>query len=183
MTVPPIIEAAEFEAVQALLKSRSPALTAPRITSGPTLLTGIRFCAACGMAMTLRTGKSGRYRYYTCSTKARQGETGCRGRTVPMEKLDTLVADHIERHLLLPSRLEEILSSVLDRREERAERRVTHVAELRKRAAEVDARLKRLYDAIENGVADLADPMLKGATVRQSSCSDLWVPFPALTPQ
>jgi site-specific DNA recombinase len=50
---------------------------------------------------------------------------------------------------------------VLDRREERAERRVTHIAELRKRAAEVDAKLKRLYDAIENGVADLADPMLK----------------------
>ncbi len=161
MTVPPIIDAAEFEAVQALLKSRSPALTAPRITSGPTLLTGICFCAACGMAMTLRTGKSGRYRYYTCSTKARQGETGCRGRTVPMDKLDTLVADHIERRLLQPSRLEEILASVLDRREERAERRVTHIAELRKRAAEVDAKLKRLYDAIENGVADLADPMLK----------------------
>jgi hypothetical protein len=83
MAVPPIIEAAEFEAVQALLKSRSPALTAPRIVSGPTLLTGICFCAACGMAMTLRTGKSGRYRYYTCSTKARQGDTGCTGRSVP----------------------------------------------------------------------------------------------------
>jgi len=41
MAVPPIIDAAEFEAVQALLKTRSPALTAPRITSGPTLLTGI----------------------------------------------------------------------------------------------------------------------------------------------
>ncbi|HEX9590115.1 MAG TPA: recombinase family protein [Bradyrhizobium sp.] len=106
MAVPPIIEVAEFEAVQALLKSRSPALTAPRIVSGPTLLTGICFCAACGMAMTLRTGKSGRYRYYTCSTKARQGETGCRGRTVPMEKLDKLVADHIEHRLLQPSRLE-----------------------------------------------------------------------------
>jgi hypothetical protein len=100
MTVPPIIEPAEFEAVQALLKSRSPALTAPRITSGPTLLTGICFCAACGMAMTLRTGKSGRYRYYTCSTRARQGDTGCRGRTVPMDKLDTLVADHLEWRLL-----------------------------------------------------------------------------------
>jgi site-specific DNA recombinase len=85
--------------VQALLKNRSPALTAPRIVRGPTLLTGICFCAACGMAMTLRTGKSGRYRYYTCSTKARQGETGCKGRTLPMEKLDTLVADHIESRL------------------------------------------------------------------------------------
>jgi len=161
MAVPPIIEAAEFEAVQTLLKTRSPALTAPRIVSGPTLLTGICFCAGCGMAMTLRTGKGGRYRYYTCSTKARQGETGCAGRTVPMEKLDTLVADHIKHRLLQPARLEKILSSVLDRREERAERRTAHIAELRKRTAEADAKLKRLYDAIENGIADVSDPMLK----------------------
>jgi site-specific DNA recombinase len=147
MAVPSIIETAEFEAVQALLKSRSPTLTAPRVVSGPTLLTGICFCAACGKAMTLRTGKGGRYRYYTCSTKARQGETGCVGRTVPMEKLDTLVADHIEHRLLQPTRLEKILSSVLDRRQERAERRTAHIAELRKRASEADAKLKRLYDA------------------------------------
>jgi len=48
MAMPPIIEPTEFEAAQALLKTRSPALTAPRIVSGPTLLTGICFCAACG---------------------------------------------------------------------------------------------------------------------------------------
>jgi site-specific DNA recombinase len=44
---------------------------------------------------------------------------------------------------------------------DRAERRSAHIAALRKRAAETDAKLKRLYEAIENGVADLADPMLK----------------------
>ena len=154
----------EFEAVQALLKTRSPALTAPRIVSGPTLLTGFCFCAACGRAMTLRTGKSGQYRYYTCSTKARQGETGCKGRTVPKDKLDTLVANHIEQRLLQPKRLERILSTVLDRREERTERRAAHIAQLRKRAAEAEAKLKRLYDAIENGVADLADPMRRIAS-------------------
>src|SRR3981189_3587225 len=49
----------------------------------------------------------------------------------------------------------------MSRREERAERRTAHIAELRKRASEADAKLKRLYDAIENGVADLSDPMLK----------------------
>ncbi len=158
--------------MQTLLKSRSPAPTAPRIVSGPTLLTGICFCTACGKAMTLRTGKGGRYRYYTCSTKARQGETGCPGRTVPMEKLDTLVADHIEQRLLQPKRLEEILLSVLGRREERAERRTAHIAELRKRASEADAKLKRLYDAIENGVADLSDPMLKNRIAELKAIRD-----------
>ncbi len=51
---------------------------------------------------------------------------------------------------------------MLDRRKERAERRSAHIAELRKRASEADAKLKRLYDAIGNGVADLSVPMPKG---------------------
>jgi DNA invertase Pin-like site-specific DNA recombinase len=93
--------------------------------------------------------------------KARQGETGCKGRSIPMEKLDSLVAEHIADRLLRPERLEEILATVLDRRQERAERRREHIAELNKRAAETDLRLKRLYDAIEAGVADLDDPALK----------------------
>ena len=78
-----------------------------------------------------------------------------------MEKLDNLVAECIERRWLQPKHLEQLLSHVLDRRSERAERRKSHIAELRKRAAEADAKLKRLYDAIENGIADLSDPMLK----------------------
>lgn len=172
MAVPPIIDSAEFEATQMLLKSRSPAMTAPRIVSGPTLLTGICFCAACGGAMTLRTGKSGQYRYYTCCTKARQGETGCRGRTIPMEKLDNVVAEHIEQRLLQPKRLEQILSRVLERRDERARHRATHIAELRKRAAEAEAKLKRLYDAIENGIADVSDPLLKERVTELKSVRD-----------
>jgi hypothetical protein len=67
------------------------------------------------------------------------------------------VAEYIEQRLLQPKRLEQLLSHVLDRRTERAERRKSHIAELRKRAAEADAKLKRLYDAIENGIVDLSD--------------------------
>jgi site-specific recombinase len=78
-----------------------------------------------------------------------------------MEQLDSVVAEHIERRLLQPKRLEHILSRVLDRREERAKRRATHIAELRNRATEADAKLKRLCKAIENGFAAMSDPMLK----------------------
>lgn len=133
----------------------------PQVVCGPTLLTGICFCAGCGGAMTIRIGKSGHYRYYTCSIAARQGATGCKGHSVPMQKLDDLVAAHLEERLLDPERLEEVLGNLLDRREERARRRQAITAELAKRAAEADARLKRLYDAIERGLADLDDPALK----------------------
>jgi hypothetical protein len=52
------------------------------------------------------------------------------------------------------------------------ERRTAHIAALRKRAAETDAKLKRLYDAIENGVADLADPMLKNRIAELKAVRD-----------
>ncbi len=88
------------------------------------------------------------------------------------EKLDTVVAEHIEQRLLQPKRLEQILSAVLNRRKERAERRTAHIAELRKRAAEADAKLKRLYDAIENGIADVSDPMLKDRVTELKAIRD-----------
>ncbi len=50
--------------------------------------------------MTLRTGKNGRCRYYSCSTKARMSKEGCTGATAPMAKLDDAVVDHLERRLL-----------------------------------------------------------------------------------
>lgn len=177
MVVPPIITEAEYYAVQAALKARSPQWMPPRAVSGPTLLTGICFCTSCGGAMTLRTGKGSRYRYYTCSTKARQGESGCRGLTVPMDKLDRAVADHLEWRLLDPPRLTTMMDQLLERREEWNDRRRGHIAELRKRAAEAEGKLKRLYDAIENGVVDVADPSLKDriaelAAVRDQAWAD-----------
>ena len=164
MAVPPLIDRETFDAVQARLKARQPMVTPARVTSGPTLLTGICFCAKCGGAMTLRTGKGSTgalYRYYTCSTKARQGKTGCKGRTIPMDKLDDLVASHMEERLLQPKRLKTILANLLDGREDRAERRRQHLAELHKRITETDQRLGRLYDAIEGGMVDKDDTVLK----------------------
>ena len=159
--VPPIIDRKTFDAVQARLKARNPKVMPARVISGPTLLTGLIHCAKCGGAMTIRTGKGGRYRYYACSMKARQGPTACTGMAVPMEKLDDLVARHLEERLLQPERLETILASVLDRRQEQGERRREHIVELNKRAVESELRLKRLYDANEAGVANITDPALK----------------------
>ncbi|WP_440411680.1 recombinase family protein [Neorhizobium petrolearium] len=163
MAVPPLIDRVTFDTVQARLKSRNPMVMPARVTSGPTLLTGLCFCARCSGAMTLRTGKGngGMYRYYTCSTKARQGKTGCKGRSIRMDKLDHLVASHLEDRLLQPERLATILSSLLERRQERSVRRREHLADLRRRITETDQRLNRLYDAIESGVAAMDDVGLK----------------------
>src|SRR3546814_14182555 len=81
--------------------------------------------------------------------------------SVHMDKLDELVSKHLEERFFQPDRLEVILAAVLDRRQEQKTRKRAQVADLNKRATETDLRLKRLFDAIENGIADVNDPDLK----------------------
>lgn len=99
--------------VQASLKARNPKKMAPRTVSGPTLLTGLATCSDCGGGMTLRTGKGGAYRYYTCATQARIGKTACKGRSIPLHTLDDLVIGEFERRILNPDRMQDLLSGII----------------------------------------------------------------------
>jgi hypothetical protein len=89
-----------------------------------------------------------------------------------MDKLDRAVADHLEWRLLDPSRLATLMDQLLVRREKWNQRRRRHITELRRRAAEAEAKLKRLYDAIENGVVDMADPSLKDRIAELAAVRD-----------
>ena len=161
--VPPIIAQDEFDAVAATLRTRDPRVTAPRTITGPILLTGLAHCATCGGAMTLRTGtsKSGAvHKYYTCSTCARKGKTACKGRSIPMGKLDALVTDHLVDRLFHPERLTAILASVAARRAERANQIDKRIATLQTEVAEAEEKLRRLYKMVEDGVTEI-DEILK----------------------
>ncbi len=72
-----------------------------------------------------------------------------------MRKLDDLVASGLEQRLLDPERLEDVLGALLDRREERISRRRRRRRRTRQTSGGSHARLKRLYAAIERGLADL----------------------------
>ena len=110
--------------------------------------------------MTMRTGtsKSGKvHTYYSCSTHGRQGKTGCKGRSIPMQKLDTLVTDHLVAELLQPDRLRATLASLWALRSERATEVDGRVAALRAEVTATEDKLKRLYTMVEDGVTDLDD--------------------------
>lgn len=110
--------------------------------------------------MSVKTGKGGAYRYYTCSNRRRKGRAVCTGEPIRADLLKEVVGEYVEDRLLNPRRLEAILGALLDRRLQRVAERRTHAAELAKRAADVQQRLGRLYEAIESGVADIDDPNL-----------------------
>lgn len=159
--IDPIIDAATFDAVQAMLKAKNPKVTPPRVVTGPILLTGIATCASCGGGMTLRTGKSGRYRYYTCATCAQQGKAACKGRSIPMDKLDQLVTERLADRLLTPEHVGKLLIGLMERQTAKDEDYGSRLTALRAKLTEAETRLGRLYAAIENGIADPADATLK----------------------
>ncbi len=145
---PAILEPSIFDRVQAMLKARNPRVMAPRVVTGPILLTGLAHCAGCGGAMTLRTGTSRAgevYRYYTCSTQARKGKSGCKGRSIRMDKLDMLVTSHLADRLLEPQRLCEVLGALAARRAEKEAAMADRIASLERDAGDADSRLRRLY--------------------------------------
>ena len=159
MTVPAIIDEATFQAVQSRLAQRNPKQTPARVVSGPTLLIGIARCGCgdCNGAMTIRTGKSGQYRYYACSRRATRGETACTGRSIRMEKLDSIVLSALEQKVLAPERLPELLNAFLEKSDESDQRRREELALFRAARTNSEGALNRLYELVEQGLASPSD--------------------------
>ncbi|MBW4653503.1 MAG: zinc ribbon domain-containing protein [Kaiparowitsia implicata GSE-PSE-MK54-09C] len=115
--------------------------------------------------MTLRTGtsKTGRlYRYYTCSGAARVGKTLCKGRSIAMDTLDTMVVvDHLSERLFTSERLTVILASLAQRRTEKDSEVSRRIATLEAEAIDAEEKLRRLYSMVEEGVAELDDILRK----------------------
>lgn len=179
--VPPIIDRAQFDAVQATLKAHNPRVTAPRVVTGPVLLTGLATCASCDGAMTMRTGtsKSGKvHKYYACSTCFRKGKTACKGRSVRMDTLDDLVVEQLSARLFTTERLTAILAAAVSRRAEKAVEVDRRVVSLQREVTDAADKLKRLYRMVEDGIADLDDILkdriasLKGDRERAQAALD-----------
>ena len=154
---PVIIDPEVFHAVQHMLEARRPTRVAPRVVTGPTLLTGLAHCETCGGGMTIRTGKGGRYRYYTCNNRVNEGTTSCKGRNIPMQVLDSLVLDNLEARILAPERLEALLKGLLDRARNKTEVNAAKAKELRKKLRDTEGKIERLYSALADGtVGDTA---------------------------
>jgi hypothetical protein len=92
---PQIIEPDVMAQVAASRTKAAPRVTPPRITNSPVLLTGVARCneGECDAGLTIRTGKGGRYAYYTCNAKASAGAERCGVKAIRQEELDRDVLD------------------------------------------------------------------------------------------
>lgn len=152
MSVPEIIPRREFERAQALLFERRPTQTAPRLVTSDVLLTGLARCASCGGPMMIRTGKSGRYRYYACAAHRLKGKTSCKApMAVPEGQLDTLVVEALAERLMTPDRLAELLRQAYRHQRETASDHLHRRSTLRKALKEIEVQIERLHSAVAEG--------------------------------
>ena len=160
--VPPIVGTEDFEAVQSRLVERRPTNQAARVTTTNNLLIGLARCGCdgdgCGGGMIAVTGKSGQYRYYGCSTRARAGTGVCKGRRIGRAKLDDIVLDAIEQRLLTSERLRDLLSGWLDFTSEAIEARRETLRQLKSRQTHLEGGIDRLLDLVAEGHFTASDP-------------------------
>ena len=157
--VPILVDPSDFNRAAAKLINNNPRTTPPRVVNGPTLLTGVAICAACGAGMT-RTGTQRRdkvYAYYSCAGCQQKGATVCKGRHIPMGILDDIVIENLKERLLVPDRMAALLRGLADRQSAKANAVNQRVLALHGEVTECEERLKRLYRSIEDGIADLDD--------------------------
>jgi site-specific DNA recombinase len=156
---PIIISETEWLEVQAGIARNARHVTPARIVASPTMLAGIAKCGhpGCGHALTIATGKGGRYRYYRCSRNLRRGETACQGTSIRDEKLETIVIDAIAERLLRPERLQLLLANLLDDSSAAVRERQAHLKALRTERTRVEGAIQNMFDFIEQGVVSPRD--------------------------
>jgi site-specific DNA recombinase len=149
------------------------------VVASPTFLTGLLRCGECGARMTLATGKGGRYRYYKCGTRIRQG-TGCSARSIRADKLDAAIRRALCDRVCTEHRVTRILEALRTRV---AKGRLGSGEELRRLRAELDQNQlasQRLFEAVEKGALPVDGVLAKRSRELQARRQALLLEVAAL---
>ncbi|MFN6933918.1 MAG: recombinase family protein [Tsuneonella sp.] len=158
---PQIIEPAVAAAVMARRAASAPRVTPPRVVNSPTLLTGICRCGNpnCGAGLTIRTGKGGRYSYYTCNRRA-EAAKACHCKPIRADELDQVVVRGLLDRVLEPNRLKNLLADVLDLSDTADKKRQQDLDRIRRERVQAENKLRRLLDVVAEGLLSTTDKVL-----------------------
>jgi site-specific DNA recombinase len=154
----PLVERMAFEHVQRTLKERAPEMKShPRAVASQHLLSGLVFCAQCGAKMIASTAKSGKFIYYGCQRKFKEGKASCSQKSLNAEKLEPCIVDTIKDRLLTKEILTKLVCMVCEELENGEAESETKRATLRNQMSEIETKLARHYKLIESSALNVAD--------------------------
>jgi site-specific DNA recombinase len=160
---PPIIDPEMFAAVAARRAERRPRSTPPRVTNGVTMLPAkLARCGepGCNGGLTVRSGKGGRYHYYTCEHRVNRSRDACTLPPMPRKMLDDIVLDAIEQRVLAPDHLTALLAGLLEKSDEAEQRRRRALADARAARTEACKAISNLIKLVEQGALGPDDPLI-----------------------
>jgi site-specific DNA recombinase len=109
---PAIVSWEVFDRVRTMLGERAPAKVNPRRIASRFLLSGLVRCSYCGKGLCSRDAKGGKFSYYACTTKDKQGPSACPSVYYNSRKLEGLIVDRIRGLILTEENLPQLISLV-----------------------------------------------------------------------
>ena len=109
--------------------------------------------------MSIRTGKGGRYAYYTCNARLTAGAALCSSKPIRQEELDSVATKAVLKRVLAPDRLKELMAHIPDRSDAADHQRRLALDRIRREQQATDVKLRRLYKTVEDGLVSHRDPI------------------------
>ena len=114
----------------------------------------------CGSPMTTATGKSGRYRYYKCTSKINSvGKMECQNTNFRMETLNRLVLQAVAEKVFTPWRVERMMAKVSFDLKESQPNYDEQIRRLSREMEDIKKQTDNLYDAVEKGFIPLNESL------------------------
>lgn len=137
-------------------------------------------CGHCGARMTQVTGKSGRYRYYKCTTRMSIGVHRCTARNLSRESTEHAVLTTLADKVFTPSRVEIMIRALRTRQRAARSAEDARFQQLPRELKEIDTGIARLYEAVEKGLLPLDKTLLERSQKLQARRQDVLVTSAAL---
>ena len=115
------------------------------------MFSGLFRCEACGTAMRKHRTGDGKYIYYVCGRHHQQGKFACSSHYINCDVITRIVREDIKRNaVLFAEDTERAVKELADRKCSEDEKRVSQMKKeleaSKKRFAELDAKLRRVYE-------------------------------------
>ena len=138
-----------FDKVQQVLRERAPAKQRPARVGSKFLLSGLLRCGLCGKPYTGQGAKSGRFGYYVCGTLLREGAGTCEARYLNADRVEEFIVGKIRERILTDETITELVTLVAEEVDAMAGELGDRLKAIEAELADVDGRLRRLYEALE----------------------------------
>ena len=151
----PIINEELFNQVQKLIEKRQPKNTPAQVTASQYLLSGLMRCGKCGASFGVTGyGREKKYCYYNCITYSKKGKSVCPGKSLRADELDAEVMGRLKKLVFSEESMKKFVDDINETTKSSRNDYGKKITELKKKAADLQTRLMRQYEAIENGGID-----------------------------